>query len=99
MEVTIADYCSVLYFCPKVTKHAIMSSENLRLYETLSIAGLIGDLHEKMQTIRPGISRNTILLAFKQGGSTRLRRRILSEARQLITALAAEEPLPAAEMQ
>ncbi len=40
------------------------------LYEALSVADLIGDLQERMEVIRPGISRNTILLAFKQGPTT-----------------------------
>lgn len=57
-----------------------MASKNLDLYEDLSAAGLTGDLHERMQIIRPGISRNTIRLALVEGGTTPLRRRILQEA-------------------
>lgn len=57
-----------------------MATKNLKLYESLSVAGLIGDLHERMQAIRPGISRNTVRLAFVAGGTTRLRKRILQEA-------------------
>lgn len=54
-----------------------------RLYENLSVAGLTGDLYELMKTIRPTISRNTIRLAFMRGGTTRLRRRIIEEAKKL----------------
>jgi hypothetical protein len=54
------------------------------LYSNLSIAGLTGDLHERMQTIRPGISRNTIRLAFlKPNIKSKLRPRIIVEARKL----------------
>lgn len=60
-----------------------MATKNLKLYESLSVAGLIGDLHERMQVIRPGISRNTVRLAFVAGGTTRLRKRILEEATRL----------------
>lgn len=54
------------------------------LYEKLSVADLIGDLQARMETIRPGISRNTILLAFKQAPTTPLRRRILEEAKIIL---------------
>lgn len=54
------------------------------LYEQLSVAGLIGDLQEHMDNIRPGISRNTILLAFKRPGTTPLRRSILEAAKKLL---------------
>ena len=60
-----------------------MASKNLKLYDSLSVAGLIRDLQEIMEGIRPGISRNTVRLAFVAGGTTRLRRRILEEANKL----------------
>lgn len=60
-----------------------MQSENLQLYEQLSVAALTSELHEIMQTVRPGISRNTIRLAFVDGGTTPLRRRIIEEAKKL----------------
>lgn len=56
---------------------------NQELYENLSVAGLTGDLHDIMKTIRPNISRNTIRLAFVRGGTTRLRRRVIQEGTKL----------------
>lgn len=54
------------------------------LYEALSVAGLSGDLYDRMQTIRPGISRNTIRVAFTQPNQkSKLRPRIIAEARKL----------------
>ncbi len=61
------------------------------LYENLSVADLIGDLQERMESIRPGISRNTILLAFKQSPTTPLRRRILEEAKNILADQRAKE--------
>ena len=82
-----------IYFCPKFTKQSKMSTEKVKMYEELSVTGLIGDLYQKMQIIRPGISRNTIRLAFVQGGTTKLRRRILGEAKQLLETHRASDAL------
>jgi hypothetical protein len=60
-----------------------MQGKYLDIYEQLSVAALTSELHEIMQTVRPGISRNTIRLAFTQGGTTPLRRRIIQEAQKL----------------
>lgn len=61
-----------------------MATENFNLYEALSVAGLIGDLHEQMQKIRPGISRNTIRVAFIYPNiKSRLRPRIIEEANKI----------------
>lgn len=61
-----------------------MTTEISKLYESLSVAGLIGDLHEQMQKIRPGISRNTIRVAFIYPNvKSRLRPRIIEEANKL----------------
>lgn len=60
-----------------------MQDEILHIYEQLSVAALTSELHEIMQSVRPGISRNTIRLAFVQGGTTPLRRRIIQEAQKL----------------
>ncbi|HRI58350.1 MAG TPA: hypothetical protein PK228_01460 [Saprospiraceae bacterium] len=61
-----------------------MATENFQLYESLSIAGRIGDLYDRMQAIRPGISRNTIRVAFMQPNQkSKLRPRIIEEARKV----------------
>lgn len=76
-----------------------MHDDFLSLYEDISVAGLTADLHERMQTIRPGVSRNTIRLAFVEGATTPLRKRIIQEGRALLeqhqNQQAAAEPIAA----
>lgn len=80
-------------FVLKLLNLQIMTDTNFasKLYESLSVADLIGDLQEHMDNIRPGISRNTILLAFKQPATTPLRRRILEEAKNILANHQAQE--------
>ncbi len=59
-----------------------MTTENI--YDQLSVAGLTSELHDVMTALRPGISRNTIRLAFLAGATTPLRKRIIEEGKKLL---------------
>lgn len=61
-----------------------MTTETFSIYDDLSVAGLTGELHERMISLRPSISRNTIRLAFVAGATTPLRKRIIEEGKKLL---------------
>jgi len=53
------------------------------IYQQLSAYGLIGELHKRVATKRPKVSRNTIHLAFDDA-TTPLRKMIVQLAEQLL---------------
>lgn len=63
------------------------------IYWKISAKGLVSDLIEKVKIERESISRNTIILAFKNGGTTATRRMIIEKGEQLL----AETETPALE--
>ena len=58
--------------------------EIIEIYRKLSVKGLIARLEESVRKERSSVSRNTILLAFKLGETTHLRKLIIEKGKQLL---------------
>lgn len=59
-------------------------NNNLQTYTRLSALGLIINLVEEVRKLRPRTSRNTILLAFREGATTPARKMIVEIGERLL---------------
>lgn len=59
-------------------------NNNLQTYSRLSALGLIINLVEEVRKLRPRTSRNTILLAFREGPTTPARKMIVEIGERIL---------------
>lgn len=70
------------------------TTEIFQIYRKLSAKGLIARLEEMVRKERNSVSRNTILLAFKMGGTTPLRELIIETGKGVLAESEVPVPVP-----